>query len=386
MYRYDRTDRISRDLAALEDHRRQLDDRGVLSRRWEGRLRRELQADAVAASTSLEGVPVSSDDVRRILVGDRPQGVTPADAALVRGYEEAMSYVLRLADAESFSWQSELIRAIQDRVLAGSFAAGAGRFRDGAVYVVNRRQGNIIYEAPPAELVTGLVGDLMAGVSSEALSPPERAALVHAGTAGIHPFRDGNGRTARVLASLAMYRGGFRRPEFTSLEEWWGAHPADYYAAFRALGPQWDPDANVTPFVQVHVRAQLEQVRELDLRISAERELWTALENVAADVGQPRLIDALYDAFFGRAVTNRYFREVADVTAVTAAQDLARLASAGFVEVHGRGRSTEYLGTSLLARRVAEEARLGPDFPEGALPDQQRAWIMSKLRDRVARR
>jgi Fic family protein len=44
--------------------------------------------------------------------------------------------------------------------------------------------------------------------------------------AAIHPFRDGNGRVARVVASLAMYRGGFNLPEFTSLEEWWGRHRA----------------------------------------------------------------------------------------------------------------------------------------------------------------
>ena len=58
--------------------------------------------------------------------------------------------------------------------------------------------------------------------------------------AAIHPFADGNGRTARIVASLVMYRGGFRHPQFTSLEEWWGQLSDDYYEAFACLGPRWD--------------------------------------------------------------------------------------------------------------------------------------------------
>ena len=386
MYQYEKTNRIAADLAALTDMKVQLDDRGTMSRRWEGRLRRELESEAVAASTSLEGVPVTADDVRRILVGDVPSRVTAEDASLVRGYQGAMSYVLRRADDPSFVWQSELVRAIQDRVLAGSYAAGAGRFRPGAAYVISRRDGSVIYEPPVAETVPGFVDELMAEVSVDALSAAERAALVHIGIAGVHPFRDGNGRTARVLASLAMYRGGFQRPEFTSLEEWWGEHPADYYEAFSVLGPVWDPTADVTPFVEQHVSAQLAQVRELDLRLAAERQLWSALENVADGLGQPRLTEALYDAFFGRGVTNRYFRAVADVTPVTAASDLARLVTSGMLEVLGRGRSTRYAAAPALARRVAEEAGLGEGFPGEAPLDQQRAWIMARLRGRVAQR
>lgn len=67
---------------------------------------------------------------------------------------------------------------------------------------------------------------------------------------------DGNGRVARVAASLAMYRGGFKLPEFTSLEEWWGRHRADYYAAFRCLGDIFNPTADITPFLRAHMEAQ----------------------------------------------------------------------------------------------------------------------------------
>ncbi|MEK7862522.1 MAG: hypothetical protein AAB295_04575, partial [Chloroflexota bacterium] len=49
-------------LAELETWRSQLDQR-TLVRSWEGRLRRDLEASAVAGSTGLEGVPVTADEV-----------------------------------------------------------------------------------------------------------------------------------------------------------------------------------------------------------------------------------------------------------------------------------------------------------------------------------
>ena len=71
---------------------------GRSARAWAGRLRRDLEAEAVTASTSMEGVPVTLEEVHRILAGDRPSETREEDAALVRGYRDAMSFVLRRAD------------------------------------------------------------------------------------------------------------------------------------------------------------------------------------------------------------------------------------------------------------------------------------------------
>ncbi|MBI2202806.1 MAG: hypothetical protein HYU41_02975 [Candidatus Rokubacteria bacterium] len=65
-----------------------LDYRGPFRRAWAGRLRRDLEAEAVAASTSMEGVPVTIEQVHHILVGDRPAETREQDAALVRGYRD----------------------------------------------------------------------------------------------------------------------------------------------------------------------------------------------------------------------------------------------------------------------------------------------------------
>ncbi|HYK97575.1 MAG TPA: Fic family protein, partial [Candidatus Acidoferrales bacterium] len=219
-------------LHELDELRDTLDARGPLALDWEGQLRRDLEASAVQASVELEGVAVTVEEVRRILAGDLPRRVSPQDAGLVQGYREAMRYVQSRADDRVFRWSSELLKAIHHRVLAG--ARDGGRY-GGARFVTDQATGDLIY-TPPQDNVSALVDEMCDHMNADRSHPALQAAWVHVAFAAIHPFRDGNGRTARILSSLAMYRGGFKRPEFCSLEEWWGTHKDSYYAAFRVLG------------------------------------------------------------------------------------------------------------------------------------------------------
>jgi len=340
----------------LDAWKRRLDYRGVLPRRWAGRLRRELEAEAIAASTSMEGVAVTVDEVRRILAGDQPPEVDREDRELVQGYREAMSYVLRRADDPAFRWGRELVVGLHDRVLAGRWDVGAGRLRtDRPAFVGNRLTREQVFLPPPGEEVPGLVDEACSIMEDRPLHPALASAWIHIALAAIHPFRDGNGRAARVLVSLAMYRGGFTRHEFTSLEEWWGRHLAEYYDAFKCLGPEFNRDAEVTPFVEAHVTAQLQQVRALDLRERLQRGIWTVLEEIAEDSNLDRRVaNALWDAFFGREVTAGYYRSVADVSPATATGDLGSAVSAGFLRAEGQRRGRRYVADGRLVEAVAD--------------------------------
>jgi Fic family protein len=367
-------------LEELDRWRTQLDYRGPMPRAWAGRLRRDLEAEAIAASTSMEGVPVTLEDVHRILAGDRPSETREEDAALVRGYRDAMSFVLRRADDAAFRWDRELLIGLHDRVLAGSWGAGAGRLRTGPAYVVDGRTANLVFEPPPAEAVPGLLDAACAAMQEGHPHPALSAAWIHAALAAIHPFRDGNGRAARVVASLAMYRGGFRLPEFTSLEEWWGRHLSDYYAAFRCLGRTFDTAADITPFTRIHVEAQLHQVRALDLRERVERKVWVAVEEAVAATHLPaRLANAAWDAFFGRSVTPRYYRPLADVSPATATNDLAAAVAAGLLRAEGRARSRTYRAGEGLFLRIGAALGVTIDVPW----DSSRAAIIGELTRRA---
>lgn len=365
----------------LDAWKTRLDYRGPLPRRWEGRLRRDLEADAIAASTIMEGVNVTVDEVRRILVGDVPTEVPPEDASLVLGYRDAMQFVLRQADDATFEWDRGLLVGLHDRAMAGRFPV-AGRLRsERAVYIVDRTSGARVFLPPPGDDVAGLVDRTLAVMESGHAHPAIAAAWIHVALAAVHPFEDGNGRSARICASLAMYRGGFARPEFTSLEEWWGYHLEDYYGLFACLGDAFDPDADVTPFMVGHVEAQLRQVRALDLTQKVQGQVWVAAETIVEDAGlDARVANALWEAFFGRSVTAGYYRALADVSPATATSDLRAAVAAGFLDAAGERRGRRYLAGPRLYERLAKALGLGAD---DVAASDARDRIVSILTERV---
>jgi Fic family protein len=347
-----------------------------------------LQAEAIGASVALEGVPVTVDEVRRILAGDKPPGVSAEDTALVNGYREAMQFVLSPADDEAFAWTAEVFRSIHASVMARSWVARAGLYRDRQVWLTDSVTGAQVYLPAATEEVPALVDELAGWLGGADAQTPAlvQAALAHVWLAAVHPFRDGNGRTARIVASLVMYRRGHRLPQFTSLEEWWGTHPTDYYAAFECLGSGWSPDADVTSFVAAYVSAQRCQADALSLKNATEKLLWAALEDVAVyELGMDaRAANALWDAFFGREVTNRYYRGVADLAQVTASHDLKQLQASGLLSPKGDGRSRSYSGTVRLMRRVVELFDLAVDVGgDGPIDGDLRNSVVASIAEKV---
>jgi Fic family protein len=369
-------------LIELDESRRILDLQGPLPRAWAGRLRRDLEAEAVAASTRMEGVNVTLEEVRRILAGESPPEVDPEDRDLVAGYRDAMSFVLRQADDPAFDWDRGLVVGLHDRAMAGRYSLGAGRVRTEApVYIVNRLTGKQVFLPPPGEEVDRLLDLATARMTEGHSHPALAAAWIHVAIAAIHPFKDGNGRAARILASLAMYRGGFKRPEFTSLEEWWGGHLDMYYSLFECLGSEFTQGADVTPFIAGHVSAQLHQVRALDMRIRIERQIWTGVEEAAEDAHlDRRLANALWDAFFGREVTAGYYRSLADVSPATATSDLAAAVSSGLLVAEGERRGRKYMPGERLYSSIAQ----GLSMPGAGTGAGARDVIVSELARRLS--
>jgi hypothetical protein len=138
--------------------------------------------------------------------------------------------------------------------------------------------------------------------------------------------------------------------------------------------------ADVTPFIAAHLAAQLSQVRALDLRERVNRQVWTALEQIAEDAGLPdRAANALWDAFNGRDVLPSFYRRLVDVSEGTGTTDLKILSSARLLRAEGRTKGRRYLAGSALFSAVA--AATGVSTPE---PDRSSIGVMlaSRLVDR----
>ena len=95
----------------------------------------------------------------------------------------------------------------------------------------------------------------------------------------IHPFRDGNGRMARALATLALTRSDIGEPEFSSIEEWLGAKTDDYYSVLAHTGHgSWQPRDNAHRWLTFNLRAHHMQAQTVARRVREAGDTWTDLD------------------------------------------------------------------------------------------------------------
>ena len=112
--------------------------------------------------------------------------------------------------------------------------------------------------------------------------------MAHLHVVSVHPFRDGNGRIARILQSLVLAREGLVSPEFASIEEYLGAHTPEYYAALRASqGGRYQPERDATAWVAFCIEAHLVQARQRLGQIEEAGGRWSSLESLVGIAAGP---------------------------------------------------------------------------------------------------
>jgi Fic family protein len=155
------------------------------------------------------------------------------DVAEVRNYWEALAKVEEWA-SKGRSVTEELIQRLAGTVLHGK-RAKAAPYRAGQNAIRDSATGALVYLPPEASDVPGLMAGMvgwMGRAEAEAISPVVLAGLAHYQFVTIHPYYDGNGRTARLLATFLLHRGGYGLRGMFSLEEY---HSRDIMAYYQAL-------------------------------------------------------------------------------------------------------------------------------------------------------
>lgn len=107
-------------------------------------------------------------------------------------------------------------------------AVGGRVFRTGQLRV------GVHHAFPEPERLNGLIADTLERARSGGEPPALAAARLHLDLLVIHPFRDGNGRTARLLGSYLLLRSGFKSTLFTALEQHFSIDPPAYISVLDA--------------------------------------------------------------------------------------------------------------------------------------------------------
>lgn len=352
-------------------------------RRWRGVLRRSTFARAIQGSNSIEGFHVTVDDAAAAVDGEEPLDEKTESWYAVRGYREALTYILQSAEDPHFVHHEAVLRSLHFMMTGFDLKSNPGRWRPGAIYVKRDGTQEVVYEGPDATLVPRLVAELVEQLNAPGATPAMvRAAVAHLNLVMIHPFSDGNGRMARALQTLVLAREGVLDPTFSSIEEYLGRNTAAYYEVLGTVGQgAWRPGNDASPWVRFCLTAHHRQAETL---LRRTQETGILAERLEQEVRALRLNDrtvmALLNAAYGYRIRNTDYRVVTDVTEGVASRDLAALAAAGLLIARGekRGRYYEAGERVVQLRRETDLPRVQTDpYADSPLRDRR-----SKAKDR----
>jgi Fic family protein len=333
--------------------------------RWTGLLARTLRARAIQGSNSIEGFVVSREDALAVVDGDEPEEADPDSAHAVSGYRDALSYVLRLANAPDFTYTKDLLRSLHFMMTRHDVSANPGTWRPGAVYVRNDQTGEVVHEGPSADQVPDLTQELavqLTGADEDASTRMIRAAMAHLNLVMVHPFSDGNGRMSRCLQTLVLARGGVLDPTFSSIEEYLGRNTQAYYDVLAEVGGgSWNPERDALPWIRFCLTAHYRQAKSAERRLLAIADIGSEVE---VELNQRKLPDraavALVNTALGERLRNSAYRHHAGVSALSASRDLKSLADSGLLIAEGAKRGRSYRAGPWLQQCAARHRHTAP--------------------------
>ena len=196
-------------------------------------LRQTARLESIHYSTKIEGNRLTLDQVAEVLSSKKIPG-RERDEKEVNGYFQALNAV-----KDWVARQEPITVTLLQQLHA--YVMGGGRenvtptpYRDGQNVIREGSTGAIVYLPPEASDVPELMSDLVDWILASKLKmvpTPVCAAIAHYQFATIHPYYDGNGRTARLLATMIMHEGGYDLKGIYSLDEYYASDLPSYYNA-----------------------------------------------------------------------------------------------------------------------------------------------------------
>lgn len=250
-------------------------------------LHRVFLAKGALATTAIEGNTLSEEQVRRIMDGNLK--LPPSQKYLeqeVRNIIDLCNEETRLQlaqdEVERPRLCPELIHTYNRRVLHDLDVGDdvvPGQIRSHSVLVGR------IYRGAPAQDCEELLSNLCTWLNGSDFQPQNdemripfalvRAIAAHVYLAWIHPFGDGNGRTARMVEFHILFSSGVPLPAAHLLSDHYNITRAQYYRELaRASG---SPGGDIIPFIRYAtlgfldgLRSQIAKIREQQLRVAWE--------------------------------------------------------------------------------------------------------------------
>jgi Fic family protein len=166
-----------------------------------------LRVELTYHSNAIEGSTLSLRETQLVLEGYAPSGgKTLREVYEARNHDRALRMLERWAEdrPRSSPLADQDLLEVHAQVLAEIDPSSAGRFRSSRVLIKGTR-----FIPPGGHRFDDLIPRMLGLANQERIPPALQAAELHYNLVAIHPFNDGNGRTARLLMNYHLLRHGY---------------------------------------------------------------------------------------------------------------------------------------------------------------------------------
>lgn len=333
-------------------------DNAALVPSWEAKFREDAVVRSVHHGTHLEGNDLTLEQAEQVM---KVEGVTEPGAvaeqagitAKDRDIQEVMNYrsVLQWINdwgqkKSSVEYTQEMLRTLH-RLTVNQLVSSdqVGEYRTRQVVVRSVDTGEVVYRPPVSVEVPHHLQRFFEWLNSEKakeMHPVLRAGVTHYELVRIHPFSEGNGRTARAMALLVLYAEGYDVKRFFSLEEYFDKDIEGYYNAL--LSVQKNEEQDMTPWLEYFsfgLAVELDRVKQQVMKLSQDVKLRSKLgTQVALSERQIILLELLQKS--GELTTVEANKALPLVSTDTILRDLKDLIVKGVIKKHGVTKGVTY--------------------------------------------
>lgn len=281
---------ILKDVGAVEAAREVIENAPLVPA-WESKFQDEARVRAAHYGTVLEGNDLTLSEAKIIVDGDVENLKQATEAGVVArerdiqeviNYRKVLDYIESLSSAsrpEHFTYTTDLLlnihKIVTDKIIDPS---QIGAYRQSQVVLRNSVTGEVGFRPPAALEVPFLVDEFLRWLNGEfgrKEHPVIRAGIAHYVLAAVHPFVEGNGRSARAFATLVLFIEGYDIKRFFALEEYFDKHAEDYFGSLMQVSNQSEKlgDRDLTPWLETFTKAlslELTRIKEKVRQLSVD--------------------------------------------------------------------------------------------------------------------
>lgn len=264
------------------------------------------------------------------------------DIREIINYRAVMDYLDKL---EGVELTSHILMEIHRLTVAGLLSESeAGHYRSVKVVIRNNETREITFRPPNPLEVPFFIEELFAWLNSAAgrsVHPLLRAGLLHYELVRIHPFTDGNGRTARAMALLLLFLEGYEVKKFFALEEYYDLHPDEYYSALQSVTSSGETTTWLEYFT-LGIAIEFNRIKTLVQKLSLDLHLKSTIggRQITLSARQIKLVEHIER--YGEISMGSVRELLPDVSEDTILRDLRDLVTKNLLLKKGSTKGTKY--------------------------------------------